>query len=306
MSLERLLAKKKKDQSKAAVNPLTRKANQIKDRPGMGAQALVGNLNRAKKGELLEVLDVSIIKRGRYQPRINIDPDSLLELADSIRAQGVVQPIVVRPDGEFFELIAGERRWRAAQMAGLDAIPAAVRNITDQMAAAMSLVENIQREDLNPLEEAEAAKRLMSEFGFNQKELSKTLGKSTRWVSERFSLLKLPEKIKYQVGEGQLSMTKALRDNPVSPGKSGGGEATPQESAQSEETKAKKPQERNIGIPVSVLSASLKEMAQLADVLGLEPIAYNSRTSHKEMQELFVTRIQEVLRAAREGKPATG
>ena len=110
-------------------------------------------------------LAIDVIQRGRYQPRRDFNPESLQELADSIAAQGVVQPIVVRPiDGKRYEIIAGERRWRAAQQAGLDEIPVVIRDVPDQTAMAMGLIENIQRDDLNPLEEATALHRLLNEF----------------------------------------------------------------------------------------------------------------------------------------------
>ena len=127
----------------------------------------------------LRQLPLEFLKRGKYQPRIDFDETALQELADSIIAQGVMQPIVVRSIGaDRYEIVAGERRWRASQLAALDTIPAIVRDISDETAIAMTLIENIQRENLNPLEEARALKRLQTEFGLSQKEVATAVGKS--------------------------------------------------------------------------------------------------------------------------------
>jgi ParB family chromosome partitioning protein len=140
-------------------------------------------------------------------------PEALQELADSIRAQGLVQPVVVRPLGEGFadgyELIAGERRWRAAQMAGLDAIPALIKPIPDQAAAAMSLIENIQREDLNPLEEANAFQRLIADFDLTHQQVADAVGRSRAAVSNYLRLLELSEPVRQLVDEDKLEMGHA-------------------------------------------------------------------------------------------------
>ncbi|MEJ2060042.1 MAG: ParB/RepB/Spo0J family partition protein [Gammaproteobacteria bacterium] len=158
----------------------------------------------------LRHIPVEHIRRGKYQPRVHIRPEALQELADSIRAQGLVQPVVVRRvgDGEF-ELIAGERRWRAAQMAGLLEVPAVVRDIPDQAAAAMSLIENIQREDLNPLEEANALQRLINEFGLTHMQTAEAVGRSRTAVTNLLRLLDLSDEVKAMVDEGQLEMGHA-------------------------------------------------------------------------------------------------
>ena len=137
------------------------------------------------RGEALARLPLDLLQRGRYQPRMDMRTETLAELADSIKAQGVVQPIVVRPvdtpgDGasQRYEIIAGERRWRAAQMAGLSEIPAVIRHIPDEAAIAMALIENIQRENLNPLEEARALERLISEFGLTHQQAAEAVGRS--------------------------------------------------------------------------------------------------------------------------------
>lgn len=155
-------------------------------------------------------LAVDLIQRGRYQPRRNFDEDKLRELADSITAQGVVQPVVVRSvaDGKY-ELIAGERRWRAAQLAGLQEIPAVVREVDDQAAMAMALIENIQRDDLNPLEEATALHRLLEEFGLTHQQVAQAVGKSRTTVTNLIRLLELNPEVKARVERGELEMGHA-------------------------------------------------------------------------------------------------
>jgi ParB family chromosome partitioning protein len=160
-------------------------------------------------GDLRE-LPVELIQRGQYQPRHGFDSESLEELAASIRAQGVVQPIVVRSIGpDTFEIIAGERRWRAAQMAGLQTIPAVVRDVPDQAAVAMALIENIQREDLNPLEEANALKRLIDEFGLTHQQTAEAVGRSRTAVSNLLRLLELAPAVKEMVDQRRLEMGHA-------------------------------------------------------------------------------------------------
>lgn len=153
---------------------------------------------------------VDLIARGRYQPRRQFDEDKLRELADSISAQGVVQPVVLRPvAGGKYELIAGERRWRAAQLAGLDRIPAVVRDVDDQAAMAMALIENIQRDDLNPLEEATALHRLLDEFGLTHQQAAQAVGKSRTTVTNLIRLLELNPDVKELVDQGALEMGHA-------------------------------------------------------------------------------------------------
>src|SRR5262245_25173410 len=165
--------------------------------------------------ELLKV-PVDLLQRGKYQPRIDMRPDTLQELADSIKAQGVVQPIVVRPvtDGAAgqprrYEIIAGERRWRAAQLAGLHDIPAVVRRVPDEAAIAMSLIENIQREDLNPLEEARALDRLITEFEMTHASAAEAVGRSRAAVSNLLRLLELADEVKALVEQRALEMGHA-------------------------------------------------------------------------------------------------
>ncbi len=157
----------------------------------------------------LEYIPVDRIHRGRYQPRRHFDPDALQELADSLAAQGMVQPVVVRPTDDGYELIAGERRWRAAQIAGLHEIPAVIRDLEEQAAAAVSLIENIQREDLNPLEEARAIARLVDDFGLTHQQVAAQVGRSRAAVSNLLRLQELDEAVKELVETGRLEMGHA-------------------------------------------------------------------------------------------------
>jgi ParB family chromosome partitioning protein len=160
---------------------------------GRGLDALLsGNDDSVKVGESLQNLKVSVLQPGKYQPRTHMDKESLAELAESIKAQGVMQPVLVRPVSPgHYEIIAGERRWRAAQIAGLSEVPALIREVPDEAALAMSLIENIQRENLNPLEEAMGIQRLIKEFGMTHQAASEALGSSRSAVSNLLRLLNL-------------------------------------------------------------------------------------------------------------------
>ncbi|PMR74717.1 ParB/RepB/Spo0J family partition protein [Billgrantia endophytica] len=160
--------------------------------------------------ERLERLPLGQLIRGKYQPRRDIQPEALEELADSIRAQGVMQPIVVRPIGEHrYEIIAGERRWRAAQLAELDTIPAVIREVSDEVALALALIENIQREDLNPVEEAMALKRLLDEFELTQQQVADAVGRSRAQVANLLRLLSLDPEVQTLLERGDLDMGHA-------------------------------------------------------------------------------------------------
>ncbi|MGB0722349.1 MAG: ParB/RepB/Spo0J family partition protein [Gammaproteobacteria bacterium] len=163
----------------------------------------------AAPNETLRDLPVDTIRRGRYQPRTGMREDALEELAASIRAQGVVQPIVVRPQDDGYEIIAGERRWRASQMAGLHTIPAVIRDVPDQAVMAMALIENIQREDLNPLEEALALNRLIEEFELTHQETADAVGRSRASVSNLLRLLDLHDSVKAALENRNLEMGHA-------------------------------------------------------------------------------------------------
>lgn len=162
-----------------------------------------------RAGDRLRTIGLDQIRRGAYQPRRHFDDELLQELADSIKAQGLIQPILVRERDGAFELIAGERRWRAAQLAGLHEIPAIVRELEDRKVAAVSLIENIQRKDLNPLEEAAAFKRLCSEFRMTHQEVADSVGRSRVAVSNLMRLLELQDDVKSMVDRGELEMGNA-------------------------------------------------------------------------------------------------
>ncbi len=187
---------------------------------GRGLDALLGGAALSEEGREessdsltsnLSSLPVDVIERGRYQPRRDFNPESLQELADSIAAQGVVQPIVVRPieSPGRYEIIAGERRWRAAQLAGLDQIPVVVRDVPDQTAMAMGLIENIQRDDLNPLEEAAALHRLLHEFELTHQQIAQAVGKSRTTVTNLLRLLDLNPDVKAYIDQRKLEMGHA-------------------------------------------------------------------------------------------------
>jgi len=183
-------------------------------RPGeadaAGVAASEGQPQVVKEDGALKQLPVDLVQRGKYQPRRDIDPESLQELADSIKVQGVMQPIVVRPISDRkYEIIAGERRWRATQLAGLDVIPAVVRDVSDQAAIAMALIENIQREDLNPIEEAMSLQRLQQEFELTQQEVANAVGKSRSTVANLLRLMTLQEEVRRLVEHGDLEMGHA-------------------------------------------------------------------------------------------------
>ncbi|MFC1696618.1 ParB/RepB/Spo0J family partition protein [Pseudomonadota bacterium] len=175
----------------------------------MLSQATLQQVNNENRDELRN-LPLDLIRPGRYQPRSVFDEEKLAELADSIRAQGVVQPVVVRPlDEDRFELIAGERRWRAAQIAGIDTIPAVVRDVPDEVSVAMALIENIQREDLNPLEEAAALRRLIDDFQMTHQEAADAVGRSRAAVSNLLRLLELMQEVKDMIDMRLVEMGHA-------------------------------------------------------------------------------------------------
>ncbi len=178
---------------------------------GRGLDMLLSSTTReTNKDTELKYLPVEKISKGEYQPRLSIDPDALQELAESIKAQGLVQPVVVRRlDSGNYELIAGERRWRASQIAGLHTIPAIIRDIPDQAAAAMSLIENIQREDLNALEEAIAMNRLISDFGLTHQQTAESVGRSRTAVSNLLRLLDLEDATKELLDTRKIDMGHA-------------------------------------------------------------------------------------------------
>lgn len=165
---------------------------------------------QAASGQALKELPVDVIQRGKYQPRRDMEPEALQELANSIKAQGVMQPIVVRPiSDKKYEIIAGERRWRATQQAGLDSIPVVIRDVSDEAAIAMALIENIQREDLNPIEEAASLQRLQKEFELTQEEVARAVGKSRSTVANMLRLMTLQSDVMRLVEHGDIEMGHA-------------------------------------------------------------------------------------------------
>ena len=180
---------------------------------GRGLDALLSGSD-AKPEEELRNLPVDRLKPGKYQPRTHMDPESLAELASSIKAQGVMQPILVRavektPGAERYEIVAGERRWRAAQQAGLNEVPVLVRGIPDEQALAMALIENIQRENLNPLEEAQGLQRLINEFGLTHQQAADAVGRSRPAATNLLRLLQLNLPVQELLMTGQLDMGHA-------------------------------------------------------------------------------------------------
>ncbi len=181
---------------------------------GKGLDALLGShedFSKSSESDSLQTLAVDLIQRGQYQPRQDFNPEALNELADSIRAQGMIQPIVVRllADKKTYEIIAGERRWRAAQIAGLHEIPVIIKDVTDQTAMCLALIENIQRQDLNPLEEARALERLIKEFNMTHDATADAVGRSRSAVSNLLRLLELDSGVKKLLETRQLDMGHA-------------------------------------------------------------------------------------------------
>jgi len=191
---------------------LGRGLDALLSKPATRAVSVAGN--EAEGGDVLRQIPVELLQRGQYQPRVDMRQDSLEDLANSIKAQGVVQPIVARPIGKTdgtqrYEIVAGERRWRAAQLAGLAEIPTIIREVPDESAIAMALIENIQREDLNPLEEARALDRLIREFDLTHAEAASAVGRSRASVSNLLRLQDLSDKVKPLLEGRQIEMGHA-------------------------------------------------------------------------------------------------
>ncbi|WP_150047732.1 ParB/RepB/Spo0J family partition protein [Methylomonas rhizoryzae] len=180
---------------------------------GRGLSELLGEAVSApapEKPQDVQKLPIEFLQRGRYQPRRDMDPEKLQELSDSIVAQGIIQPIVVRKiEAEKYEIIAGERRWRAAQLAELAEVPVLIKDIDDRSMMAVALIENIQREDLNALEEAEALHRLLDEFELTHQQIAESVGKSRTTVTNLLRLLDLAVEVKTMLSRGQLEMGHA-------------------------------------------------------------------------------------------------
>jgi ParB family chromosome partitioning protein len=181
---------------------------------GRGLDALLapdpGDQPSGEEGERLQQVPISELKPGRYQPRSQMDPEAISQLAESIKSQGVIQPILARPAASGgYEIIAGERRWRAAAIAGLDTVPVVIREVRDEAALAMALIENIQREDLNPVEEATGIRRLIDEFGMTHESAADAIGRSRSAVTNLLRLLTLPAPVRHLLMEHKLEMGHA-------------------------------------------------------------------------------------------------
>ena len=193
----------------AKKNPLGRNLSSMLSKSAL-QHAVENAASESADGDLLKSLPLDLISPGPYQPRSIFDKDRMEELAESIRHQGVIQPVVVRASGDKkYELIAGERRWRAAQIAGIEKIPAIVRQVPDEIAIAMALVENIQREDLNPIEEATALRQLVDEFQMTHQEAGDAVGRSRSSVSNLLRLLELSKEVRELVDARHLEMGHA-------------------------------------------------------------------------------------------------
>jgi len=175
----------------------------VKKGLGRGLGALI-DVDESQNNGVLEI-KITNIEPNSNQPRRYFDDDKLSQLAESVKTHGVVQPIIVRKEGDIYRIIAGERRWRAARLAGLDTIPAIVKDVSNKQLMEMALIENIQREDLNPIEEAEAFNRLMKEFSMTQEQLSVTVGKSRSAIANSVRLLSLCDEVRKLVESGELS-----------------------------------------------------------------------------------------------------
>jgi ParB family transcriptional regulator, chromosome partitioning protein len=177
---------------------------------GRGLDALLGGVSRTPARDELAQLAVDSLRPGKYQPRTRMDEASLAELADSIRARGVIQPIIVRPvEGGRYEILAGERRWRAARIAGQANVPALIREVSDDVALGIGLIENIQREDLNPIEESNGLQRLIDEFRLTHEEVARAVGRSRAAVTNLLRLLELAPAVQDMLQDGKLDMGHA-------------------------------------------------------------------------------------------------
>lgn len=177
---------------------------------GRGLDALLSGNSEQRTDDALSELAVGLLKPGRFQPRTRMDPQSIAELADSIKAQGLIQPILVRPvENGKYEIIAGERRWRASQLAGLTQVPVVIRAVPDKAALAMALIENIQREDLNPLEEATGIQRLVDEFEMTHEVAAQAVGRSRSAVTNLLRLLNLSKAVQDLLMQGKIEMGHA-------------------------------------------------------------------------------------------------
>ena len=174
-----------------------------------GTKAKAADKEETTEGNGLRYIDINDIKPNANQPRKSFDEDKLEELAESIDRHGMIQPVVLRSARQGYEIVAGERRWRAARMVGLKEIPCIVKELTDEENMLLAIIENMQREDLNPIEEAEGLKQMIDTYGLTQEQVSRGVGKSRPYITNSLRLLKLPEKIRYLTADGSLSVGHA-------------------------------------------------------------------------------------------------
>jgi len=176
---------------------------------GRGLSALIGTDSQQPDSEEVQEIEIDLVRPSRQQPRTSFNEAKLEELAQSIRVSGIIQPLLLRPSGGLFELVAGERRWRAAQLAGLTHIPAIVRDIPDHKLLELALIENIQRQELNPIEEANAYKRLLETLGLTQDEVARRVGRDRTFITNYLRILKLPQEIQSLLEQEKLSFGHA-------------------------------------------------------------------------------------------------
>ena len=243
---------------------------------GKGLDALLPRVTTQSK--LLQI-DLERIRPSEFQPRAHFPTPRLEELAASIAANGVLQPIVVRPRGEDYEIVAGERRWRAAQKANLSHIPAIVQDVNDEKMVELALVENIQRDDLNPLEEAHAYRLLMENFSLNQEEIARRVGRSRAAVTNTLRLLQLPQTVQQYLLTGELSMGHARALIPLSP-------ALQLSLAQ---------QIASRGLSVREIERQVKRMRARPDTAPHKPLAWrdpNLHAAEEKLEKRWKTRVQ--------------
>ncbi|MGA1740821.1 MAG: ParB/RepB/Spo0J family partition protein, partial [Pseudohongiellaceae bacterium] len=204
------MALKKRGLGRGLDALLGTQSKSVAPQPEENTASSISSSAESGQHEDLKKLPIELIQAGKYQPRLDMRPEALEDLAASIKAQGLMQPIIVRPiSSNKYEIIAGERRWRASQMAGLDSIPVIVKDVPDDTAIAMALIENIQREDLNPIEEATALKRLKDEFELTQQEVADEVGKSRKKVTNLIRLMSLNPDVRISLEHGDLEMGHA-------------------------------------------------------------------------------------------------
>ncbi len=274
-------------------------------RLGRGLASLMGDAPTSDRPEANQIIELASIEPSRFQPRSDIDPEALAELVASVARQGILQPILIRPHATLagrFEIIAGERRWRAAQAAGLTAIPCLVRDMSDRDAMAAGLVENLQRQDLNPIEEAEGFRRLIQEFGLTQEDLGATLGKSRSHISNQLRLLQLPAVVLAHVQTRRLSAGHARAilssSNPETAAATILSEGLSVRQAEELCSKAPKSKQKKLpdrSLPPSDPNVSAAE-TQLAEQLGLKvQISFNGRSGSVRLHYRSVEQLDYVL-----------